>query len=502
MQHTVLKSCRQCLARIHTSATSFGNVELTSKRYPHLRRGRFSQLTSDDVTHFRQLLGPDRVLTEDLDGYNTDWMRSVRGASQLVLRPRSTAEVSAVLRHCSERRLAVCPQGGNTGLVGGSTPVFDEIVLSTSLMNKIIALDTNSGALTCEAGCVLEATDAYLADHGFMMPLDLGAKGSCQIGGNVSTNAGGLRLVRYGGLHGSVLGLEAVMADGQVLDCMSTMKKDNTGYDLKHLLIGSEGTLGVVTKVAISCPRRPNCVNLVLLAVKSFEDVLATYRFAQTQLGEILSSIEFMDAASQECVSNNLKVTHPLPGHPFYMVIETAGSRDTHDEEKLSLFLEEGMQRELVIDGVLATDTSQIKSLWQLRERIAEALLVDGYNYKYDISLPLHAFYDIVTEMRQTLGDSIVTCCGYGHIGDGNLHLNMTSREFDGDVLARIEPSLYRWTAERGGSISAEHGLGLKKRDYIGYSKSPGAVVLMRQLKRMMDPHGILNPHKVLPEES
>ncbi|KAF0313467.1 D-2-hydroxyglutarate dehydrogenase, mitochondrial [Amphibalanus amphitrite] len=478
--------CKQLITRrVHSSSYALKEVELTSVRYPDLKRGPFGRLTDSDVTHFRRLLGAERVITEDLDGYNTDWLRSVRGASQLVLRPRSTEEVSAVLRHCHERRLAVCPQGGNTGLVGGSVPVFDEVVLSTSLMNKIIDLDTNSGALVCEAGCVLETADAYLAERGFMMPLDLGAKGSCQIGGNVSTNAGGLRLVRYGGLHGTVLGLEAVLANGDVLDCMSTMKKDNTGYDLKHLLIGSEGTLGVVTKVAISCPRRPACVNLVMLAVRSFEDVLSTYQFAQSQLGEILSSIEFMDGASQECVVNNLNMSHPLPGHPFYMVVETSGSRDTHDEEKLSLFMEEAMQRELVTDGVLATDVGQIKSLWQFRERIAEALLGDGYCFKYDISLPLNAFYEVLENLLYS---------------DGNIHLNMTTRDFDAAVLSKIEPSLYEWTAQHGGSISAEHGLGLKKRNFIGYSKSPSAVALMQQLKTMLDPHGILNPHKVLPD--
>ena len=198
------------------------------------------------------------------------------------------------MAHCGRRGLAVCPQGGNTGLVGGSVPVFDEVVISTQLMDRIESVSTDSGVAVCQAGVVLEQLDSELAGHGLMVPLDLGAKGSCHIGGNVSTNAGGLRLLRYGSLHGTVLGVEAVLASGEILDCLSSMKKDNTGYDLKHLMIGSEGTLGLVTRVSLSCPTRPSSVNLALLSLPSFQAVLRTFRESKAQLGEILSSCEFI----------------------------------------------------------------------------------------------------------------------------------------------------------------------------------------------------------------
>ncbi|ELU02184.1 hypothetical protein CAPTEDRAFT_166406, partial [Capitella teleta] len=239
---------RRCLA----SSSRLRNrklPDLTSERYPHVKRGDYATLSQEDVSFFREVLPEaSQVLTtaEDLQGYNTDWMGIVRGDSRAVLRPKSTKEISRVLKRCNDRRLAVVPQGGNTGLVGGSVPVFDEIVISTELMTDVISVDPVSGVLVCQAGCVLERLDGLLREeHDLMMPLDLGAKGSCQIGGNVSTNAGGIRLLRYGSLHGTVLGVEAVLANGDVLDCLSSLRKDNTGYDLKQLFIGSEGTLGV-----------------------------------------------------------------------------------------------------------------------------------------------------------------------------------------------------------------------------------------------------------------
>lgn len=238
----------------------------TQDRYP-IARGRFSSITDSDIKHFESLLGANRVITDaaDIQPHNIDFLQAVRGSSQVLLKPKTTEEVSAILRHCNSAKLAVCPQGGNTGLVGGSVPVFDEIILSTQLMDNIEFIDSVSGILICQAGAVLEKLEEKVNEVGLCMPLDLGAKGSCHIGGNVSTNAGGLRLLRYGNLHGSVLGVEAVKADGTVLDLISNFKKDNTGYHLKHLFIGSEGTLGVVTKVSIACPTASKAVNVAFL---------------------------------------------------------------------------------------------------------------------------------------------------------------------------------------------------------------------------------------------
>lgn len=219
------------------------------------------------MKHFESILTPTRVINDaaEIEANNLDFMHAVRGFSRLLLKPKTTEEVSAILKYCNSRKLAVCPQGGNTGLVGGSVPVFDEIILSTQLMNKVEQIDAVSGILTCQAGCVLEKLEEEVGDKGLCMPLDLGAKGSCHIGGNVSTNAGGVRLLRYGNLHGNVLGVEAVKADGTILDLMSNFKKDNTGYHLKHLFIGSEGTLGIITKLAISCPTISKAMNVAFI---------------------------------------------------------------------------------------------------------------------------------------------------------------------------------------------------------------------------------------------
>ncbi|XP_071353849.1 D-2-hydroxyglutarate dehydrogenase, mitochondrial [Trachinotus anak] len=461
----------------------------------------FSRVTQEDLVFFRKIL-PGRTITDPdlLESSNVDWLRTVRGSSEVLLRPQTTEEVSQILSYCNSRNLAVNPQGGNTGLVGGSVPVYDEIILSTALMNNILTFDSISGILTCQAGCVLENLSLYLEERDYIMPLDLGAKGSCQIGGNVATNAGGLRLLRYGSLHGTVLGLEVVLADGRVLDCLATLRKDNTGYDLKQLFIGSEGTLGVITAVSILCPRKPKSVNVVFLGCETFEQLLQTFQLCRGMLGEILSAFEFLDSECMRLLNTHLKLPNPISECPFYVVIETSGSDPTHDGEKLHNFLEEAMTSSLVTDGTVATEESKIKTLWSMRERVTEALTHDGFTYKYDISLPVERIYQLVTDMRAHLGDRAKSVVGYGHVGDGNLHLNITSPAKDPSLLAAIEPFVYEWTASCQGSISAEHGLGLKKRNYIYYSKPSQAVALMGNIKAMLDPKGILNPYKTLPD--
>uniref|UniRef100_A0A8C7XE25 D-2-hydroxyglutarate dehydrogenase, mitochondrial n=1 Tax=Oryzias sinensis TaxID=183150 RepID=A0A8C7XE25_9TELE len=464
-------------------------------------RRPFCRVTQEDLTFFRTLL-PGRAITDPdlLESSNVDWLKSVKGSSEVLLRPQTTEEVSQILRYCNSRNLAVNPQGGNTGLVGGSVPVHDEIVLSTALMNNILRFDDVSGILTCQSGCILENLSLYLEERGHIMPLDLGAKGSCQIGGNVATNAGGLRLLLYGSLHGTVLGLEVVLANGQVLDCLSTLRKDNTGYDLKQLFIGSEGTLGVITAVSILCPQKPKSVNVVFLGCETFEQLLKTFQLSRSMLGEILSAFEFLDSECLNLLRTHLKLHNPISDCPFYIVIETQGSDSNHDEEKLHNFLEEAMQSSLVVDGTVATEEAKIKALWSMRERITEALTHDGFTYKYDISLPVERIYQLVTDMRQHLGERAKSVVGYGHVGDGNLHLNITSPAKNPALLAAIEPFVYEWTAKFQGSISAEHGLGLKKRNYIYYSKSSQAVALMGTIKAILDPNGILNPYKTLPD--
>jgi len=318
-------------------------------RGERLLRRLYGTLGPADIRAFRGMLGEQHVLLPDSDAaakYATDWLKQFSGRPAVVLRPGTTADVSQVLAHCHARCLPVVPQGGNTGLVGGSVPTaLGEVVLSLERLSRVESIDEDSGAVVCGAGVVLQALDEALEARGLMAPLDLGAKGSCMVGGNVSTNAGGLRLLRYGSLHGSVLGLEVVLADGTVLDCLSTLRKDNVGLDVKQLFIGAEGALGIVTRVALLAAPRPAAVNVALLGVATFDRARALLRLARRRCGEVLSAVEFADQAALALALEALEGLGPLPlpsPHPFYVFVETSGSHAAHDEEKLSAFLEAG----------------------------------------------------------------------------------------------------------------------------------------------------------------
>jgi len=442
--------------------------------------------------------------------YNHDWMNKYRGRSACVVKPKSTAEVAAVVKYCAQQRIAVVPQGGNTGLVGGGVPVHDEVVISLANLNKIRSFDAISGTLVADAGCILEVLDNHVAEKGYMMPLDLGAKGSCHIGGNVATNAGGLRFLRYGSLHGNVLGLEVVLPDGRVLDGLSTLRKDNTGFDLKQLFIGSEGTIGLITGVSIITPRRPSAFNVAVFGLPSFEAIQTLFPRVKAHLGEVLSAFEFFDAASMTLVQGHAsqQVRDPFEAkHPFYVLIETGGSNKEHDDAKLSSLLEDLMENSLISDGVLAENETQIAGLWTLREAIPEAANRAGAVYKYDLSMPVDKMNELVEVLRARFeekgllgeGKMFSTVVGYGHIGDGNVHINVVADKFTPEAEAQLEPFIYEWVSEVSGSISAEHGLGRMKGEKIGYSKSDVSVELMQSIKKMLDPHRIMNPGKYLP---
>lgn len=408
-----------------------------------VRNSVHSKLTEEDIEAFTSILstpetsilttlktssGPKPVDASELEMFNNDWMNKYHGRSTCVLKPKSTEEVAEIVKYCHKRKLAIVPQGGNTGLVGGSVPVFDEVILNLGAMNKIRSFDNISGTLVCDAGCILESLDNKVAEYGYMMPLDLGAKGSCQIGGNVATNAGGLRFLRYGSLHGNVLGLEVVLPNGDILNGLSTLRKDNTGFDLKQLFIGSEGTIGLITGVSIVTPKRPTAVNVAVFAVDSFEAVQNVFGKVKAHCGEILSAFEFFDGQSLQLVKGHAtgSIKDPFQeSHPFYVLIETSGSKKEHDDEKLTVLLEELMESSSIVDGVLAQDESQIQSLWTLRESIPEAAGKLGRTYKYDVSMPVEKMHDLVEDMRSRfeergmMGGKIKEVVGFGHIGDG-----------------------------------------------------------------------------------
>ncbi|KAF2177459.1 hypothetical protein K469DRAFT_603293 [Zopfia rhizophila CBS 207.26] len=498
--------------------TSAKTIKFTSETYPELRRNsKYAKLSQEHVEYFQKLLGSESAIidglskkaSEDIEPFNSDWMRKYRGHAQLVLKPKSTEEVSKILKYCNDNLLAVVPQGGNTGLVGGSVPVFDEIVINLQKMNGIRSFDEVSGVLVADAGVILEVADSFLAEKNHIFPLDLGAKGSCQIGGNVATNAGGLRLLRYGSLHGNVLGIEAVLPDGTIMDDLSKLRKNNTGYDLKQLFIGGEGTIGIITGISIICPQRSSATNVAYFGLESYEKVQQAFREAKGQLSEILSAFELMDGRSQKLVNQATNKKMPLEEeHPFYCLIETSGSNTDHDSEKLQTFLEHVMETSIISDGVLAQDQTQVQELWSCREGIPECLGHWGGVYKYDLSLPISAMYDLVDDVRDRLTKAgmvgndeshpVVDVVGYGHMGDSNLHLNVPVRRYDRGVEKLLEPFVYEWVQSKDGSISAEHGLGIAKKPFIGYSRSDTMIKLMKQIKDLYDPNGIMNPYKYI----
>ena len=482
-------------------------------------RGNYAKISSKDVDYFGRIidnsnnnaiLSSENISNKEMESYNMDWLKKYKGKSDLVLKPKTTNEVSKILSYCNDNNIAVSLQGGNTGLVGGSVPIFDEIILNMSRMNNIISFDELSGILTCESGCILQETDNYLRNSNIphLFPLDLGAKGSCHIGGNIATNAGGLRLVRYGNLHGSVLGLEVVLPNGEILNLLNNNRKDNTGYDLKQLFIGSEGTLGVITKATILCPKLCNSTNLMFISVNSFEDVLKILLHARVDLNEILSAIEFIDNNAISYPINHLHASYPLSErNSFYMVIETQGSNSDHDQEKLNSFIEKLFELELINDGTIAEDTKQFDMLWKLREGVGPSINeANKACYKYDISLPLDQMYNIVVDCRQRIQSQYsdyanVDIMGYGHLGDGNLHLNVAYDKWDIKLENILEPWIYEWCYNVNGSISAEHGVGQMKPNVLHYTKSKESIAYMKSIKSVFDPNNILNPYKVLPQD-
>jgi len=475
----------------------------------------FTRAAPEDLAAFARIVGAANVIdgaAPEAEGFRLDWLRQHRGRPACVVRPRDAGETAAVLRHCSARRIAVVPQGGNTGLVGGGVPLSHEVVLSTRRMDAVGPLDADAGVVACGAGAVLQALDAFLEPHGLMVPLDLGSKGSCAVGGNVSTNAGGLRLLRYGSLHGSVLGLEVVTARGEVLDMMSALRKDNVGFDLKQLFIGSEGALGVVTRVALLAAPRPAAVSAALIGAADFGACRALLRLARESLGEVLSAAEFVDARAMALTLETLGLASPLAGgpaaHGHFFFVECSGSSSAHDAAKLEGFLEKAFGRGLAGDGVVAAEPAKARRLFRLREDVSVALSQRGHVFKYDVSLKMDDMYRLVEEMRERLdargwAAHGVHAVGYGHIGDGNLHLNISTKGRAQDYLARleadIEPFVYERVIELGGSISAEHGVGQAKADWLARAKPAPVVEMMKLLKRTLDPEGILNPGKVIP---
>ena len=374
-----------------------------------------------------------------------------------------------------------------------------------TFMNKVIEIDDISATLKCQAGCILENLDNEVQKKGFIMPIDLGAKGSCHIGGNVSTSAGGLRFMRYGSMHGNTLGLTVVLPTGEILDLMNVLKKDNTGYDLKQLFIGAEGTLGVVTEVSLQLATKPNAINTMFLGAKDWDSLCNLFVAARRDLGEILSAAEMIDGQALDVVLGILKETSPLGDGvkcPYYMLLETNGSNHEHDQAKLFSFLEKVTESGLVTAGTVAENQTQTKHIWSMREGCATAPNSAGHVRWFDISMPSAKMSEMIIGTRAALEKAGLShktkVMGFGHFGDGNLHINVvTIPDFDQKVVDTVDGYIYGLSKERRYSVSAEHGIGMQKKSYLPYSKHQATLDHMVKIKNMWDPNGIMNPYKM-----
>lgn len=489
-------------------------AQLTAEAYPKVKRNSdFKVPDSADLKYFRSILSDAEIIEskipEELASFNQDWMKKYRGQSNLVLLPESTEKVSKIMKYCNDNKLAVVPQGGNTDLVGASVPVFDEIILSLRNMNKVRDFDPVSGTFKCDAGVIMRDAHQFLHDHDHIFPLDLPSRNNCQVGGVVSTNAGGLNFLRYGSLHGNVLGLEVVLPNGEIISNIDALRKDNTGYDLKQLFIGAEGTIGVITGVSIVAAAKPKALNAIFIGINSFDTVQELFVKAKSELSEILSAFEFMDRGSIECTIEYLKgLPFPLKDrHNFYVLIETSGSNKRHDDEKLNAFLSSALDSGLVSEGLMSKDKAEYDTLWKWRKSVPTACNSYGGMYKYDMSLQLKHLYSVCDAVTKRLNEAgligdapkpIVRSVGYGHVGDGNIHLNIAVREFTKQIENLLEPFVYEYIASLKGSISAEHGVGFHKRGHLHYSRSEIELRFMQDIKHHYDPNSILNPYKYL----
>jgi FAD/FMN-containing dehydrogenase len=452
----------------------------------------------------RDMFGANAVLMgqEIPERYFSDWMTSMPvGTARALVRPTSTEDVSALLKLCSVNGIPVVPQGGRTGLAGGTQPVQGCVLISMEKMNAIESIDLPSSTISVQAGVTMGAVQRLAKDHGLLFPLDLGGRDSCTIGGNLSTNAGGNRVLRYGMARDLVLGLEVVLADGTILSHMNLMLKDNTGYDLKQLFVGSEGTLGVITKAVLKLFPQPRTCHTALCALQDYQAVLKLLAHVRHHLGPKLSAFEMMWPDFYERMTSGLAhLTTPLPhGHGAYVLLEAQGTSPESDQEHFERVLGEGLEHGIVDDIVVAQSETDALKLWAVRDSSGEFRAVFWPHVGFDVSVPTGQIGEFVQALKSRLKARWpqMQTVFFGHAGDANVHIGVKVR--DGDQPEEdIENLVYTVVGEWQGSVSAEHGIGTLKRSFLHVSRSPAEIATMRLLKSALDPQSILNPGKVI----
>lgn len=461
-----------------------------------------------------QIVGPQNVLTgERAQGSLIDWRERFQGQALAVVRPGSTDEAAQVIRWCLETGTPVVPQGGNTGLCGGATPDNSgkAIVLSLNRMDQIRSMDLENDTMVVEAGCVLQDVQNAARDAGRLFPLSLAAEGSCTIGGNLATNAGGTQVLRYGNMRDLTLGLEVVTAQGEIWNGLRGLRKDNTGYDLRNLYIGSEGTLGIITAATLKLYPRPVAHCTALLALNSIQDAIAVLNAARSGFGPSLTGFELIAGnCLQGVVECYPDQRIPFEGEaaalPWYALLELSDSEsEEHARERFESVLGETLEAGLVVDAVIAESLAQSEALWHLRESIPLAERAFGKGIKHDVSIPVSRMAEFVETTNRAIQARFpgITHIIFGHLGDGNLHYNVaTGTTWSEERLLAEQDAVYELVHDSvhsfGGSISAEHGVGQLKRPLLPRYKDAIELALMRQIKQALDPHGIMNPGKVL----
>ena len=460
------------------------------------------------IAELTGLLGERYVLTavDDVAPFCSDWRGRYTGSALGVALPGSTEEVAAVVRACAAAGTAIVPQGGNTGLCGGATPVGGEVVVSLRRLNRIRAVDADNNSITVEAGCTLQAVQEAALEADRLFPLSLAAEGSATIGGNLSTNAGGVQVLRYGNARELTLGLEVVLADGRIWDGLRALRKDNTGYDLKHLFIGAEGTLGLITAATLKLFPRPRAYATAWVAVPAPAAAVRLLGRLRDAAGDNVTAFEIVGRPALDLVLKHIpNARDPLAGRPAWQVlIELSGARDD-----LSATLEQALQAAteagVIDDAVLAASEAQTAALWALRENVSEAQKIEGVSIKHDIAVPVSRIAEFIAcadaALRAAFPEVRIVC--FGHIGDGNLHYNQSrsDAQSNADFIAQtaaVNRIVHDLVHQLGGSISAEHGLGQLKREEVLRYKSGTEMDLMRAVKQALDPRGLMNPGKLL----
>ena len=439
----------------------------------------------------------------DIDERN---FRDIKGARKirpsLYLRPDSTEQVAKILSLCHVNNQPITPQGGMTGLVSAAAPLAGEIALGFERMNKIIEVDPYTATITVEAGVPLQIVQERADEAGFLFPLDLGARGSCMIGGNLSTNAGGNRVIRYGMMRDLALGVEAVLADGTVINGLHKLRKNNSGYDLKQLFIGSEGTLGLITKAVLKLSPKPTSQTVAFCGAQHFEQIANLLNYMQSTLGSNLTAFEVLWKNVYSTIETKMpELNLPLPNHyNYYALVECMGTSAETDREMFENALADALENQIIEDAVMSHSDKDVENIWRVRDATAEVVTKVGYMHSYDVGINVgdmgYFGEEVVKRLRDRWPDSLISL--FGHIGDGNLHVNFYAGPEVKATLQEVDEVIYAIVRELQGTISAEHGIGLLKRPFLNYCKSEPEIALMRTLKQALDPHNILSPGRII----